>query len=88
MVVREGTEGPYAGAGGALRVGTPHEIASEDSLNTRFGVERVVRDAFGRAERRANKLTLVHKTNVLVNSGSLWQRTVNEVASGLPRGQR
>ena len=85
VVVREGTEGPYAGAGGALRVGTPHEIASEDSLNTRFGVERVVRDAFGRAQRRAKKLTLVHKTNVLVNSGSLWQRTVNEVASEFPR---
>jgi 3-isopropylmalate dehydrogenase len=84
VVVREGTEGPYAGAGGALRVGTPHEIASEDSLNTRFGVERVVRDAFGRAQRRAKKLTLVHKTNVLVNSGSLWQRTVNEVASEYP----
>ncbi len=84
VVVREGTEGPYAGAGGGLRVGTPHEIASEESLNTRYGVERVVRDAFGRAQKRANKLTLVHKTNVLVNSGGLWQRTVNEVAPEFP----
>ena len=88
VVVREGTEGPYAGAGGALRFGTPHEVASEDSLNTRFGVERVVRDAFGRAQRRAKKLTLVHKTNVLVNSGSLWQRTVNEGGGRVSRGQR
>src|SRR5450755_3666984 len=64
VVVREGTEGPYAGAGGQLRVGTPHEIATEESLNTRFGVERVVRDAFGRAQRREKRLTLVHKTNV------------------------
>ncbi|HEX4429925.1 MAG TPA: 3-isopropylmalate dehydrogenase [Frankiaceae bacterium] len=80
VVVREGTEGPYAGAGGQLRHGTPHEIATEESLNTRFGVERVVRDAFGRAQRREKRLTLVHKTNVLVYSGGLWQRTVNEVA--------
>jgi len=80
VVVREGTEGPYAGAGGQLRTGTPHEIATEESLNTRFGVERVVRDAFGRAQRREKRLTLVHKTNVLVYSGGLWQRTVNEVA--------
>jgi 3-isopropylmalate dehydrogenase len=79
VVVREGTEGPYAGAGGQLRQGTPHEIATEESLNTRFGVERVVRDAFGRAQRREKRLTLVHKTNVLVYSGGLWQRTVNEV---------
>src|SRR6201985_2310681 len=84
VVVREGTEGPYAGAGGALRVNTPHEIATEESVNTRFGVERVVRDAFARAQRRRKKLTLVHKNNVLVNSGSLWQRTVNEVAPEFP----
>src|SRR5487761_2278496 len=84
VVVREGTEGPYAGAGGALRVNTPHEIATEESVNTRFGVERVVRDAFSRAQRRRKKLTLVHKNNVLVNSGSLWQRTVNEVAPEFP----
>jgi 3-isopropylmalate dehydrogenase len=84
VVVREGTEGPYAGAGGALRMGTPHEIALEENVNTRFGVERVVRDAFARAQRRAKRLTLVHKTNVLVNSGGLWQRTVNDVAAEFP----
>ncbi|MEI6375260.1 MAG: isocitrate/isopropylmalate family dehydrogenase, partial [Actinomycetes bacterium] len=66
VVCREGTEGPYAGAGGSLRKGTPHEVAIEDSLNTRFGVERIVRDAFARAERRPRKkVTLVHKTNVI-----------------------
>ena len=66
VVVREGTEGPYAGAGGVLRKGTPHEVATQESLNTAFGVERVVRDAFERAARRPRKhLTLVHKTNVL-----------------------
>lgn len=80
VVCREGTEGPYVGAGGALRVGTPHEVAVEESLNTRFGVERIVRDAFDRATRRRGKVTLVHKTNVLTNAGSLWQRTFNEVA--------
>jgi 3-isopropylmalate dehydrogenase len=84
VVVREGTEGPYVGAGGAMRTSTPHEIAIEESINTRYGVERVVRDAFGRAQARAKKLTLVHKTNVLVNAGGLWQRTVNEVAADFP----
>ena len=84
VVVREGTEGPYVGAGGSMRSGTRQEIAVEDSINTRFGVERVVRDAFGRAQRRAQQLTLVHKTNVLVNAGGLWQRTVNEVAPDFP----
>jgi 3-isopropylmalate dehydrogenase len=84
VVVREGTEGPYVGASGAMRTTTPHEIAIEESINTRYGVERVVRDAFGRAQARAKKLTLVHKTNVLVNAGSLWQRTVNEVAADFP----
>jgi 3-isopropylmalate dehydrogenase len=84
VVVREGTEGPYAGAGGTLRLGTPHEIATEESLNTRYGVERVVRDAFDRAMRRERRLTLVHKTNVLVHSGGLWQRTVNEVKAEYP----
>jgi len=77
VVVREGTEGPYVGNGGALRVGTPHEIATEVSVNTAFGVERVVRDAFGRAQSRPRrKLTLVHKNNVLVHAGHLWSRTV------------
>jgi len=85
VVCREGTEGPYAGAGGSLRKGTQHEVAIEDSLNTRFGVERIVRDAFARAERRPRKkVTLVHKTNVIVNAGDLWQRTFNEVAAEHP----
>jgi 3-isopropylmalate dehydrogenase len=85
VFVREGTEGPYAGAGGVLRHGTPHEIAVEESLNTRYGAERVVRDAFARAlARPARHLTLVHKDNVLVNAGSLWQRTVREVAPEFP----
>ena len=85
MVVREGTEGPYTGNGGALRVGTPHEIATEVSVNTAYGVERVVRDAFARAQRRPRKkLTLVHKTNVLVNAGSLWWRLVQAVAPEFP----
>ncbi len=81
VVCREGTEGPYAGAGGNLRYGTPHEIATEESVNTAYGVERIVRDAFTRATRRRNKVTLVHKTNVLVHSGGLWQRTFDAVAS-------
>jgi 3-isopropylmalate dehydrogenase len=85
IVVREGTEGPYAGAGGTLRFGTPQEIATEESINTRFGVERVVRDAFARAARRSRRrLTLVHKTNVLTKAGDLWSRTVEEVASDFP----
>ena len=85
VVVREGTEGPYAGTGGGIRVGTPHEIASEVSVNTAFGVERVVRFAFATAAARARrKLTLVHKTNVLTYAGSLWQRTVDAVAEEFP----
>lgn len=84
VVVREGTEGLYCGNGGTLREGTPHEIASEVSQNTRYGVERVVRDAFERAQNRKKHLTLVHKTNVLVNAGGLWQRTVNEIATEYP----
>ncbi|WP_134738531.1 3-isopropylmalate dehydrogenase [Nocardioides sp. 503] len=85
VVVREGTEGPYTGNGGALRVGTPHEIATEVSVNTAFGVERVVRDAFHRAQRRPRKkLTLVHKTNVLVNAGAVWWRLTQEVARDFP----
>jgi 3-isopropylmalate dehydrogenase len=85
VVVREGTEGPYVGNGGALRVGTPHEIATEVSVNTAFGVERVVRDAFGRAQARPRrKLTLVHKNNVLVHAGHLWSRTVAAVAPEFP----
>jgi 3-isopropylmalate dehydrogenase len=85
VVVREGTEGPYVGNGGALRVGTPHEIATEVSVNTAFGVERVVRDAFARAQKRPRKkLTLVHKTNVLVHAGGIWSRIVNQVAEEFP----
>ncbi|WP_028636202.1 3-isopropylmalate dehydrogenase [Nocardioides sp. URHA0032] len=85
VVVREGTEGPYTGNGGALRVGTPHEIATEVSVNTAFGVERVVRDAFARAQRRTRKkLTLVHKTNVLVNAGAVWWRLFQQVAAEYP----
>jgi len=82
MVVREGTEGPYAGAGGILRRGTIHEIATEESLNTAYGIERVVREAFRRAAERPRKhLTLVHKTNVLTHAGDLWQRTVDAVGA-------
>jgi 3-isopropylmalate dehydrogenase len=85
VVVREGTEGPYVGNGGALRVGTAAEIATEVSVNTAFGVERVVRDAFARAARRPRrKLTLVHKTNVLVHAGAIWSRIVDEVAAECP----
>ena len=85
VVVREGTEGPYVGVGGSMRHGTPNEVATEESVNTRYGVERVVRDAFKRAAARPRKkLTLVHKTNVLVHAGGLWQRTVDEVAPEFP----
>lgn len=85
IVVREGTEGPYVGNGGALRTGTPHEIATEVSVNTAHGVERVVRDAFRRANERPRKrLTLVHKHNVLVHAGHLWKRTVEAVAAEYP----
>jgi 3-isopropylmalate dehydrogenase len=85
LVVREGTEGPYAGAGGVLRHGTPHEIATQESVNTAYGVERTVRYAFERAaERPRKKLTLVHKNNVLVYAGDLWSRTVDAVAKDFP----
>jgi 3-isopropylmalate dehydrogenase len=85
VVVREGTEGPYAGNGGLLRRGTPAEIATEVSINTAFGVQRVVRDAFARAAARPRRtLTLVHKNNVLVHAGDLWTRVVGEVAGDFP----
>ena len=84
VVVREGTEGPYTGTGGAIRVDTPHEVATEVSTNTRFGVERVVRYAFAKAQARRKHLTLVHKTNVLAFAGSLWQRTVDVVGAEFP----
>jgi 3-isopropylmalate dehydrogenase len=79
VIVRENTESVYAGAGGAIYVGTPHEVATQESINTRHGVERIVRFAFELARRRRRHLTLVHKTNVLSFAGSLWQRTVDEV---------
>jgi 3-isopropylmalate dehydrogenase len=84
VVCREGTEGPYAGAGGWLRQGTPQEIATEESVNTAFGVERIVRDAFERATRRRSHVTLVHKTNVLVHAGGLWKRVFDQVAAEYP----
>jgi len=84
VVVREGTEGLYAGNGGTLRQGTEHEVASEVSQNTYHGVSRVVRYAFELAKTRRKKLTLVHKTNVLVNAGGLWQRVVDELAPEVP----
>ncbi len=84
VVVREGTEGPYTGNGGAIRVGTPNEVATEVSVNTAFGVRRVVADAFERARRRRKHLTLVHKTNVLTFAGGLWLRTVDEVGECYP----
>jgi 3-isopropylmalate dehydrogenase len=79
VIVRENTESVYAGAGGGLYVGTPHEVATQESVNTRHGVERVLRYAFDTARRREGRLTLVHKTNVLVHAGGLWQRTFDEV---------
>ena len=85
VVVREGTEGPYVGAGGVLAHGTANEIATEESLNTRHGAERVIRNAFGRAKLRPRKkLTLVHKNNVLTRAGSLWTRTFEEIAKEFP----
>jgi 3-isopropylmalate dehydrogenase len=85
IVIRENTEGVYAGEGGFLRHGTPHEIATQGSVNTRFGVERCIRYAFGIAESRERKqVTLVHKTNVLTFSGDLWDRTFRAVAAEHP----
>ena len=89
VVVREGTEGPYTGNGGSLRVGTPAEVAIETSVNTRFGVERVVRYAFEKARARERKhLTLVHKHNVLSHAGHLWRRAVEEVGADYPDVQQ
>jgi 3-isopropylmalate dehydrogenase len=85
LCVREGTEGPYVGNGGVLRKDTPQEVATEVSLNTAFGVERVVRYAFERALARPRRhLTLIHKTNVLTHAGGLWSRTVEEVGAEFP----
>ena len=85
MVIRENTEGTYAGEGGFMRKGTPHEVATQGSVNTRMGVERAVRYAFDLARSRERKhLTLVHKTNVLTFAGDLWQRAFDEVAAEYP----
>lgn len=82
VVIRENTEGPYVGEGGVLRRGTPNEVATQGSVNTRHGVERCIRHAFELAETRpARHVTLVHKTNVLTFAGDLWERTFNEVAA-------
>ena len=85
QVVRENTEGPYAGEGGVHRLGTPYEIATQGSVNTRHGVERAVRFAFELAMERRRHLTMVHKTNVLSFAGDLWDRTFNEVANEYPK---
>ncbi|MDO4913687.1 MAG: 3-isopropylmalate dehydrogenase [Bifidobacteriaceae bacterium] len=84
VVVREGTEGLYCGAGGAVRKNTPNEVATEVSINTAYGAERVVRYAFDLAMKRRKHVTLVHKKNVLVNAGDMWQRIVNKVAQEYP----
>ncbi|MFI6146308.1 3-isopropylmalate dehydrogenase [Streptomyces sp. NPDC051109] len=85
VVVREGTEGPYTGNGGSLRTGTPAEVATEVSINTAYGVERVVRDAYERANARPRKkLTLVHKNNVLVYAGHMWKNIFDRVGQEYP----
>ncbi len=88
VVVREGTEGLYCGNGGAVRIGTPQEIATEVSVNTAFGVERVVRDAFIRARARRGRITLLHKHNVLVNAGGLWRRLFDQIGEEFPEVTR
>jgi 3-isopropylmalate dehydrogenase len=85
VVVREGTEGPYTGNGGSIRTGTPHEVATEVSVNTAYGIERVVRDAYARAQARPRKkLTLVHKNNVLTHAGHLWTNIFHRVGAEFP----
>ncbi|MEI6362457.1 MAG: 3-isopropylmalate dehydrogenase [Actinomycetes bacterium] len=84
VVCREGTEGPYVGAGGTLRKGTPQEVSTEVSINTAFGAERIIRDAFDRAMKRRKKVTLVHKTNVLVHAGQTWQQAFDRVRVEYP----
>lgn len=85
MVIRENTEGPYVGEGGSLRVGTAHEVATQGSVNTAYGVERCIRYAFELAASRPRRqITLVHKTNILQYSGNLWNRVFNEVAADFP----
>ena len=84
VVVREGTEGAYVGSGGVLRKNTKDEVATEESMNTAKGAERVIRDAFNRAQKRRKHLTLVHKANVLVFAGDLWKRTFEQVSKEFP----
>jgi 3-isopropylmalate dehydrogenase len=88
VVVRENSEGLYTGAGGFHRKGTVHEVAVQESVNTRYGVERIVRYAFELASLRRNKLTLVHKTNVLTFAGDLYQRVTDEVGAEYPDVER
>jgi 3-isopropylmalate dehydrogenase len=88
VVVRENSEGLYSGAGGFHRKGTAHEVAVQESINTRAGVERIVRYAFELASARRKKLTLVHKTNVLTFAGDLYQRVVTEVGADFPDVER
>ncbi len=85
VVIRENTEGPYVGEGGVLRKGTPHEVATQGSVNTRMGAERAIRYAFELALIRRKHVTLVHKTNVLTFAGDLWQRAFNAVAAYYPQ---
>ena len=87
LIVREGTEGLYCGNGGVVRQGTDNEIATEVSVNTALGVERIIRDAFTRATKRRNHLTLVHKHNVLVNAGGLWRRYFESIAKEYPQAE-
>ncbi len=86
VVVRENTEGLYTGSGGFLRKGTPHEVAIQESINTRSGVERCLRFAFDYCRRRnkRKKLTLCGKTNVLTYAFDLWERVFHEVAREYP----
>lgn len=85
LIARENTEGAYTGSGGTIRKGTPHEIALQESINTRLGVERVTRFAFEQAVERRGHLTLCHKTNVLTYAGDLWHRTLNDLAEQYPQ---
>jgi 3-isopropylmalate dehydrogenase len=85
VVIRENTEGPYVGEGGVLRKGTPHEVATQGSVNTRMGAERAIRHAFDLAMKRRKHVTLVHKTNVLTFAGDLWMRAFEEVAAEYPQ---
>jgi 3-isopropylmalate dehydrogenase len=87
VIIRENTEGLYSGAGGFLKKGTPDEVAIQESINTRKGVERCLRYAFEFCQRRSKdrKLTLAAKTNVLNYASDLWARTFQEVANSYPQ---